>query len=164
MFRRTSKDHKGQSGTPSRTKTNGSMCGDLHAGRDPFSDAEHCTAASPTSLESSAIDYESAFRAVMVENARLREENIELRRRAKLPLPAGTDDQLGGDRVGHRVQSVVSGQEKWLPQEPADLEMSVRELTGAVMQLPGRILVIVLVAGIVTVFKNWMFETCVVVA
>lgn len=166
MFRRSSKDHKRhqqQRDTPHKSKHSGlghhTKCSDS---RDAFSDGEDCAQMSPTSLDSS-IDYESAFKAVMLENMKLREEIVELRRRASLPV---TVDGHEHDHHHHDSLDVGSGKGLALGLEtrsPPDLEKSVRELTSAIRAVPGRILVIVLIAGFVTIVKSWKFETCVYV-
>lgn len=175
MFRRTSKEHEKKEKdkrTPKKHHTWGHIhhakcpekCADGHSSREAFSDAEDM---SPTSLDSS-IDYESAFKAVMLENIKLREENAELRRRASLPVST-----LSGARsTNHRPNGpfdVTSAHGTMVDLETApstpgmELENSVRELTNAIRAVPGRILIIVLIAGFVSIIRSWKFDSCVYV-
>lgn len=169
MFRRTSKDPKDKR-TPKRHWGHHAKCpekcADTHSSRD-FSDGEDM---SPTSLDSS-IDYESAFKAVMLENMKLREEIVELRRRASLPVTTLTGTTLNGTINEHKRQDsydVNTSAPSALGLEvhsgpPETLETSVRELTNAIRAVPGRILVIVLIAGFVSIIRSWKFDSCVYV-
>lgn len=164
MFRRTSKDHNKKRDTPSKSK----HChgkGDVHSSRDAFSDGDDCAHMSPASLDSS-IDYESAFKAVMLENIKLREEMAELRRRSSLPLAVDGHHEHYHHHLESREGQDTKGLALGLGQgtrPTPDLEQSVRELTTAIRAVPGRILIIVLIAGFVAIFKSWKFETCVYV-
>lgn len=172
MFRRTSKEHDKEKKdkdkrTPKKHHAWGhhpkcpEKCADAHSSREAFSDEDM----SPTSLDSS-IDYESAFKAVMLENIKLREEIAELRRRASLPLSTVTSRSNHPPNSSYDIGTTTGTMldiEASSPGGPMELEKSVRELTNAIRAVPGRILVIVLIAGFVSIIRSWKFDSCVYV-
>lgn len=170
MFRRTSKEHDKKDKdkrTPKKHHAWGhhskcpEKCADAHSSREAFSDEDM----SPTSLDSS-IDYESAFKAVMLENIKLREEIAELRRRASLPLSTVTSRSNHPPNSSYDIGTTTGTMldiEASSPGGPMELEKSVRELTNAIRAVPGRILVIVLIAGFVSIIRSWKFDSCVYV-